>query len=96
MIIRFLFLMIFLAGGNFLYAQTHAPTSATDADVKIHKGRKYRRIQGDGHATERQGQSVPKQKVYRPPGSSRELMQKQNKSAKKPKSSRAKPKKRKG
>ena len=91
MMIRYILVFLLLGAGHFLQAQSAPATSATDADVKIHKGKRYRRIQGDAHATERQGTAVPKQKIYRTPGSGREGMVKQKSSAKKSKT-KARPK----
>jgi hypothetical protein len=64
--IRNVLLIVFLAGGPLLYAQTpHEPTSATDAEVKLHNGKRLKKTGARARGTERQGESVQKQKRAR-------------------------------
>ena len=88
--IRYLIVLLLLFTGYVSYAQTKMPaTSATDGDVKIHNNKRVKNSLGAAHATERHGQAVPKQKIYRTPGGGKEGMRKQTRSAKKEKSKKA-------
>jgi hypothetical protein len=88
--IRHLFVLLLLFSGYVSYGQTKMPaTSATDGEVKIHNNRRIKKSLGSAHATERHGQAVPKQKIYRTPGGGKEGMRKQTRSARKEKSKKA-------
>jgi hypothetical protein len=88
--IRYLFVLLLLVPGYVSYSQTKMPaTSATDGDVKIHSNKRVKKSLGSARATERHGQAVPKQKVYRTPGGSKGNMGKQTRSGRKEKSKKA-------
>ena len=99
MSIRFVFIALFLIlGGHILKAQSQqnhgASTSATSADVKIHKGR-TKGVRGDSRITERQGQSMRKKSSKKRLANEARVFQRHNGSGKKEKSSKAKPRGRK-
>jgi hypothetical protein len=79
---RYVLTVVLLVLGYFLQAQTPTePTSATDGKVKIHSGKRWKKLRGDARATEREGQSLHKQKLHRnhrPPGSEARVFKRHN------------------
>lgn len=100
--IRYILAAVFLISGHYLYAQKPVePTSATDAEVKIHRHRNIfsfgknkaaKKSGGQARVPERKGESIQKPKPHRTrtrAGKEARVFQRHNHFAKKETSTRA-------